>query len=140
MANSDHADHVVVDFLQTQRRSPFHHTTRLLSSWLRWSLWTSTRCFAWNICLCWNWCLFSLSGQVSFISMVYSCLCCCHRSKKIISLNFATKVNLLCLKPILNWLVNLAKGFLKLVNMPTLFKKRSLSLSRDLALATFVNC
>ena len=67
-----------------------------------------------------------VSGQATLISMVFSCLCCCHSSKKLIFL-FAQS----------DRLVIVAKGFKKLPNLHMLIKQKSLSLPRNVALGTF---
>ena len=69
-----------------------------------------------------------ISGQASFISMVFSCLCCCHSSQKSFFLfvkdkSSDSKVNYS--------LVIVAKGFLKLLNLHMLTKQKSPLLPRN---------
>ena len=53
----------------------FHGTSVLQYFYCcKWTLWVGSG---------WNWCMYPLlvSSQISLISMVFSCLCCCHINK-----------------------------------------------------------
>ena len=56
--------------------------------------------------------------------MVFSCLCCCHSSKKSLFFVCSNRRNLLNLKESSDRLVIIAKGFLKLPNLHMLIKQK----------------
>ena len=76
-----------------------------------------------------------IAQLMAFISIVFSCLSCCH-SSQIILLLFVPTINL-HLKLSSDKLVIVAKRFLKLPNLFMLIKQKSLLLPRNVVVATF---
>ena len=89
----------------------------------------------------WNWCIYPssrVSGQAWLISMVFSCLCCCHSSYKSLFSFVPNLLPNLSTKSKVNFrqASNRCKRFLRLPNLHMLIKQKSPSFPWNLALWT----